>query len=289
MSNSSGAGADDGPLRQALASIGSKWPRPVMDRGDLVEGYLSAEALFDDGALIGRLLEEQRRVTSAYLTIAYGNLVAIPAVGLLIGFGMVPDLAPERIGLKLLPPTRENAEKNVALRFLSAEFTTDRAELAGHPDANMVASPGEMHEAFRHQVEAHFRPLVTVLSRRSGLAASALWRLVTDSLAGVFLEAGRRFGCEEQSRAIAMTVLKQPGSPLKNREMHSFDISICDSHDEERILVTRAYRARGGCCRYYTSKEGHLCTTCVLHSDGERRRLLEASLRSKLGLAPAAI
>ena len=77
------------------------------------------------------------------------------------------------------------------------------------------------------------------------------------------------------------------GSPLANRQMHYFDIVIRDPADSDRILASRSFRSRGGCCRYYTSREGKLCTTCVLLDPADRDRNLEAKLRFRLGLAPA--
>lgn len=115
-----------------------------------------------------------------------------------------------------------------------------------------------------------------------------MWRLVGDSVSAVFLETGRTLGCEERAMTEALVVLKQPGSPLANRQMHYFDIVIRAPDDPGRVLARRTFRSRGGCCRYYTSREGRLCTTCVLLDPRERDRNLEAALRARLGLASPA-
>jgi hypothetical protein len=74
-----------------------------------------------------------------------------------------------------------------------------------------------------------------------------------------------------------MTVLKYPGSPLYNRQLHFFDLTLRD--ERQRELLTWTFRARGGCCRYYTVEDGTLCETCVLKKPADRNAELLRVMR----------
>ncbi|WP_442580069.1 (2Fe-2S)-binding protein [Mesorhizobium sp. ASY16-5R] len=78
-----------------------------------------------------------------------------------------------------------------------------------------------------------------------------------------------------------MTILKQPGSPLFNRQLHYFDLTLRD--EGQRELLSWTFRARGGCCRFYTVEGGKLCSTCVLKNAAERDNELLDAMRRRFG------
>ena len=88
-----------------------------------------------------------------------------------------------------------------------------------------------------------------------------------------------------EARRDALSILKQPSSPLANPQLAYLELTLPDPSRPDRPLATRTVRARGGCCRYYTVAGGERCATCVLWRPQERdRRILEA-MRNELGEA----
>jgi hypothetical protein len=172
------------------------------------------------------------------------------------------------------------------LRLLSSAFATDMPEHATHPDAEPVEDREALRNQMGRELEEHSGVIVDRLAQASGLAPAALWRLVADAVAVQFLDAGRRFGREAEAKADALAILKRPGSPLANKELHYVDIDVPDPRTPGRTLLTWSFRARGGCCRWYTAAPGKLCTSCVLRSDVDRRAALEDGLRRRFGLPP---
>jgi len=61
---------------------------------------------------------------------------------------------------------------------------------------------------------------------------------------------------------------------------HYFDLTLHD--EEQRELLSWTFRARGGCCRYYTVESGELCSTCVLKPSAERDAELLRAMRRQL-------
>ena len=267
------------------------------DTGALVPGWTRADLLFGDEAALEDMLDYQAgfademdlKTRAAYHITEYSNRLALVAVGPFVGFGLVPDFRPASVALSydtrpLQLKARVVDERLTRLRFLS--------ERAAAVDA-LVANGAEAAEArlllsglLRQGVEAHFAPLIAGLHRRTSLSESAMWRLVGDSLGARFLDAGQYFGRLEEAKGDALAVLKHRGSPLNNRQLHYFDITIRDDGDPDRVLASRTFRSRGGCCRFYTVEGGHLCSTCVLQKPEDRDRIVETGMRRHLGLSP---
>lgn len=263
------------------------------------QAWTPAAQWLGDADEIDALLAYQRSFTpdldakgqAAYAIGDYSHMVASAFVPLMVGHRLVPDFSPAgiEIGFDTKPMEhrgRTVTERLARLRLVDPAFHTDDAALAENPSARWSA---DLAGVFRGHVEALHGPLVAALNRKSGLSRNALWRLVGDSFSQLFLDAGRRFGRIDQAKGDAMAVLKAPGSPLTNRQMHYFDIELRNPADPGRVLACVTYRARGGCCRFYTVEGGHLCTTCVLQDPGARDALLEERLRRRLGLAAAPV
>ncbi len=292
--------ATNHPLAAAFAAQRAFWPEPEVEIGVLAPGWTTAAGLFADDATIEDQLSYQasfftrvdRRSSAAFLISDYCAMFCVTAVPPLVGHGVVPDLSPERYALQFYTRPFEHDGRTAVLRrahvrLLSHAFSTTRMDAASHPDATVLAADDALHAAFREAVEAHFTPLLDMLNARTGLPHSAMWRLVADALAVNFLDAGRRYDCLDRAKATAMAVLKHPGSPLTNRQLHYFDVTLRDDTRPERVVASYTFRARGGCCRFYRAEGGSLCSTCVLQRPAERERILQAKMRHKLGL-PAA-
>lgn len=123
-------------------------------------------------------------------------------------------------------------------------------------------------------------PLVEQLQAATGLSRGALWRLVADGYAAAWLTVGKALGCEAEAMRAAMVLLKGEDSPLRNSKTGF--VKICVSHPEDPSRqASDWFRARGGCCRYYTTPDskGQYCSTCVLRSPQSRDQLLADYLK----------
>ncbi|MFV0474009.1 MAG: (2Fe-2S)-binding protein [Pikeienuella sp.] len=296
MTNARQSDAAAHPLAAALAAQARRWPRPETGIGPAEPGWPTLGEVYADPDLVERMLMAQARFTpgldrkgqAAYLMTSHALAIGTVAAACFVGAGLAPRLGPEALALSVHVPGPEDREDDTAIRLLSAGFATDDAGLSDHPDAESLPGREALCARMRIELEAHFAPVVARLHAAAGLAKGALWRLAGDSVAGQFLDAGQRFRREPEARADALRILKHPGSPLANKEMHFFDIAFADPKRPEKTLFTRGYRARGGCCRWYTAAPGHLCTTCVLRSEADRRAAIEDGLRRRLGLPPLA-
>ncbi len=147
---------------------------------------------------------------------------------------------------------------------------TYRVEIAGSPD-------GGRSDAATMIAELH-GPLVAALAKASGLGAQALWRIVTDSVAQACLEAGRRRGDAIAGMALARSILDDRTTPLFNRQWGFFEV---EARRPDGRCVREWFRARGGCCRYYTTAGGATCSTCVLRDPASRDTILRDWLATR--------
>lgn len=279
----------------AAAGCAVLWPEQRVELGALEPGWLTAQAFFTSAAAIDDFLAHERALyagadlksCAAFMMRDYLSIVSLATVPLFLRHGLVADLAPARVALRFQEVVQEQdgrayAVRRAHMRHLSPAFATDRPDAARHADARAVADRGLLCEHFRAELEDHVRPLVGVLTARTGLSSGALWRLAGDAIAGRFLDVGEKLGRLEEARTAALRILKQPGSPLANRQLHFFDIELTDETGCSRGVWT--FRARGGCCRYYTVEGGTFCATCVLKPASERDAELRAAIRRHLGL-----
>ncbi len=280
-------------VRDALASCQRFWPSPELVLDERDERHWTPFRSLSDDPQVDDLLAYQRSFTpdldrkgqAAYAIGDVSHMLATAVVPLFVGFRMVPSLSLSalQIGFDARSIKHRDGlavERLWRIRLAHADLETDDEGLA---DKLGIEATPDLAGVLRRNIETLLAPLVQALHRKSGLSCNALWRLVTDSFSQLFLDAGRRFGRVEGAKADALLVLKSSGSPLANRQMHYFDIELRSDDQPERLLASVAFRARGGCCRYYTVEGGHLCATCVLQDPAERDEKLRQYLKGRIG------
>ena len=274
-------------LTEATALQQSMWPEVPCSAGSMLAGWTTSAALFSSPSALEEFLDYEGsfdpgvdlKSRAAFLMSDYCYIFFMATVPLLVGRGVVPDMSPEAVSLQFYTHHGEHdgepmTVRRAHVRLLSPQIFTDRD--AG-PFSTVTDHAG-LCERFRIGVEQHFHPLVEALATRTGFSKNAQWRLVGDAIAGRFLDVGRRFGCLTEAMASAMAIVKVQGSPLNNRQLGYFDLTLHDSALKEPFTYT--FRARGGCCRYYTVEGAEKCPTCVLKSHEERDDILLQEMRA---------
>ena len=214
------------------------------------------------------------RTRAAYLIgdIAWAFSLNLAALHL-AGSGL-PDIGPETVAAA--PQWyrwEEDGESGEALRFT----------------LHLLASPDTIHrpldiDGIRALAVAVHAPLIDMLFDMTRLGRSAMWRLVADSLASGWLSVGKRVGLVEESMRVADAIVHGAGAPLANKQTGFIDIVVRDEADPQQVLGCEWFRARGGCCRYYTTGKsaGEYCSTCVLRPAESRDKRLHDYVRGKL-------
>jgi len=274
-------------LTEATVLQQSMWPEVPCSAGPMLAGWTTSAALFSSPSALEEFLDYEGsfdpgvdlKSRAAFLMSDYCYIFFMATVPLLVGRGVVPDMSPDAVSLQFYTHHGDHdgepmTVRRAHVRLLSPQIFTDRD--AG-PFSTVTDHTG-LCERFRMGVEQHFHPLVEALAKRTGFSKNAQWRLVGDAIAGRFLDVGRRFGCLTEAMASAMAIVKAQGSPLNNRQLGYFDLTLHDSALKDPFTYT--FRARGGCCRYYTVKGAEKCPTCVLKSNEERDDILLQEMRA---------
>ncbi|MDK1375019.1 MULTISPECIES: ferric iron reductase [unclassified Sinorhizobium] len=203
------------------------------------------------------------KVRAAHLIAFYSHQLSLAATAIYLCCGRVPHVTGLRFEHYVHP---RKAGAVDAGRF---HFCMGLSDVSG-------SDRGDAEKLFHDRFVAHLKPVIAHLKRRCGLSLRAQWRLAADSLAGAFLEVGRRRGTEEEAIAQALAIVKRPGSPLHSEALcyERIDVAAADGKD-----LSRTYRRRGGCCLYYRTDGGSYCDSCVLLDPEARRERLRAHLR----------
>jgi len=102
--------------------------------------------------------------------------------------------------------------------------------------------------------ETLFAPLIAATMVTAGLSPGAQWRLVADSVAQGFLHVGTELGDAARAMALAEAILA--AGRLDNGRTAFVPIDLPARREW--------FVSRGGCCRYYTTRGGEYCSSCVL-------------------------
>ncbi|MCF2872031.1 hypothetical protein L0664_13230 [Octadecabacter sp. G9-8] len=256
--------ADLAPLEGAFS--------PVLSMGRCSAANLSLSDITDDCAR--RLMADvalsepdgDAKLAAAYLIATVSWNVCEPLAGLALRGLWIVAAKQDAIALsERFVHWEQDREKGVSLTF---DLTINETAVAFAD----VPAPRE----FAKVLEQLHAPLIETLHRVCGLSRSALWRLVSDSLASAFLEQGRAIDQAEIAIGRARRILRDRGSKLFNKQTNFEWISLPEAPD-----IGDWMRLRGGCCRYYTSgrSDAEYCTTCVLRSADSRRDRYRDHLR----------
>ncbi|THK37681.1 ferric iron reductase [Ensifer sp. MPMI2T] len=224
------------------------------------EGSADVEACLAYQSRFGAGMDDKLR--AAHLIAFYSHQFSLAAAAIYLCSGRVADVAGLRFEHYARPLRAGAAE---AGRF---HFCMRLIEVSG-------SDPEDADECFHDLFVAHLKPVIALLKRHCGLSLRAQWRLAADSLAGVFLEIGRRRGTEAEAIAQALAIVKRSGSPLSCEALCYETIEATAADGKE---LSRTYRMRGGCCLYYRTDGGSYCDSCVLLEPDARRERLRAHL-----------
>jgi hypothetical protein len=237
---------------------------PILRLGENAAYDLNLTNLSD--ACVLRLLSDvlvkepggDTKLATAYLIGAIAWCICEPLAGLALRGRWLTAARPDGIHLsQRFVHWEKDDKKGVSLAF---DVTIDvmNVTLADLPSASGLAM----------LLQQLLEPLIDTLFRLSGLSRSALWRLVSDSLASTFLQHGRTIGQPETAIALARSILRDPASKLFNKQTDFEWVSIPSAAQNGDWM-----RVRGGCCRYYTApdEDATHCMTCVLRSPESRR------------------
>lgn len=229
-----------------ISAFGGKW-RPAfafMSDAVAIEKLLGSQAIVVPGL--------DRKGQAAFAMGAYSYTLAAGLVPLLVGFRIVPDFSLSNVAVSLEECSLTKVQR-VRFALVTEAFATDRRDTGVK-----CVSGAELLECFSIRLENHMQPLIDHVHRATRLSHAALWRLVADYFAQLFLDAGRMFRNEHQAQSDAMRVLKRRGSSLANPQLH-FVASDPQACEPPATIVSR-----GGCCRQYTVAGNDLCSNCVI-------------------------
>ncbi|MCF1436245.1 ferric iron reductase [Agrobacterium vitis] len=277
------ARSEEALVRRALDAQAAYMPDVRADIGPADAEWTTTEAFFSDEVALGEFLAFEQslnegtdiKTAGALLMTDYAYILAAATVPIFAGFGLIPNLSPASVALSFYTTQEPHDGEMHRVRRAHVRFLEETFWQGQLGDA--VAE-----ERLRAEIERHFRPVIEAIHARTRLSRTALWRLAADAIAGRFLDSGRRFGSVEAAKASAMQILKVPGSPLANRQLHYFDLTVLDKNQQD---FSYTFRQRGGCCRFYLVKGGEYCPTCVLKAPTERDEELRLAMRQHLGVA----
>ncbi|HMQ30604.1 MAG TPA: IucA/IucC family C-terminal-domain containing protein [Chloroflexaceae bacterium] len=263
--------------------------------GPLEAGWFRADALLREGApelreglarQAARYAGMDRRTAGSFFVNEYAWYVFAGPIGALLAERRAPELDPANLALRFRGYTWEEDGETGEAERIDARFLSGRCAVlpddpaAGLPGVTVLSDEGALREWLRAGLEAHVTPLIERVHAATRLGRRAQWNLVADACAGQFLNAGKLLGDPARAQAEGLAFVRAAGSPMCNPGTGYITLE-CAGH-------TGTFRARGGCCRYYTVGDGDKCTTCVLRPAEERdQRLREYLARQYAVAAPA--
>lgn len=285
---------DRHPLTETLHRLSSLDDNLHTDTGPAAPGFLPAADLLDntnpalEDALdryIAQYPTIEPRTKASFFIGDYAWYVSAAAVAAYLTERRAPDLSAGNIAIRFRTYTwHEDGESGEAerldVRYLSGCFgclPSDPA--ASHPDAVVLPNEAALLAWMRGRLEAHLTPLIAHVVEITRLSDNAQWQLVADACEAQFLNTGKANANAERAQADGLAFVKDDKSPLSNPQTGYFTLTA-NGH-------TDTFRARGGCCRYYTISEtgDDYCSTCVLRKPEERDARLLAYMLKKYGVS----
>lgn len=290
------------PVRDRLAAALARRPPPDPEHAEWASrlslgphpaGALPFAEIAAGGPALERCLADvvhgeagaDDKLAAAYLMGHVGHGLADLLAGLWLGGAALARVPPEAVAFAPRWVPWEDDEGRERLGVVHDLALDARAVTPMPEDAPSEA----VAEAFQDLFEALHAPLVERLHARSRLSRGALWRLVGDGLTASMLEwgkgQGKASGEAERAMALARGIVGRRGRPLHSRQTGFVLVTLPEGAPPETALAADWFRARGGCCRYYTTPGGEYCTTCVLRPPQSRDARLRNHLAERLAKA----
>ncbi|MCA1439682.1 ferric iron reductase [Ensifer sp. IC4062] len=261
---------DEGEAKAAVAWLKATFPEVACSLTPDKDMQLPSAFWAEGSADVEACLAYQNRfgagmddkVQAAHLIAFYSHQLSLAAAAVYLCSGRVADVA----GLRF---------EHYARPLKAGAVDAGRFHFYMGPIDVSGSDPENADELFHNIFVAHLKPVIALLKRRCGLSLRAQWRLAADSLAGAFLEVGRRRGTEAEAIAQALAIVQRAGSPLCSEKLCYETIEATAEDGKE---LSRMYRMRSGCCLYYRTDGGSYCDSCVLLERETRRERLRTHL-----------
>lgn len=249
----------------------------LLQNGEAHAPWLPTSAFLDpaSGALeqalaqvLPKVPELDERTRVSFFLSGYLWYILYPVICVYLKDQRALRLAPEHIYLKA---ATDNSPYEVG--FARPHYVT-LAPVSPDPCCDFtVADAPTLLLVLRDEIVFHVSALLASLKPYSRFSTGALWKLVSDRLAVVFLYAGRALNCQPQALSDALTLMHQEGSPLFSPRVNFQTVAVAGVQD--------TFLQRGTCCRNDRVPGGKKCDNCVHYSQDERRKRLAASLLAR--------
>jgi hypothetical protein len=275
-------------LNETLRRVSATTEEFSVDIAALEAGWFSASELAEpDSAALANALdmiqqlypEADTRTCAALFINEYAWYVPAVAIAAFLLEKRVPDLRLSNLALCHRRYTWESMGRTgeasrIDVRFLSGDFAALHSDTdAALAKAQLLPDVNALREWLRETFEAQMQPIIERTYQLSGLSRGALWRIVADSCSAVFLQVGNKVNQADEAQQQGLAFVKVPNSPMNNPQLQFISLS-CGNYSE-------TFRARGGCCRFYTLPDRDYCTTCVLRKPQEQKERLLAYVEYK--------
>jgi len=143
---------------------------------------------------------------------------------------------------------------------------------AALPGAVVVPDEEALRAEVRAAVAEHLEPVLAAFGPRMRRRGRALWGMATDEVVEGLWYVARRFGADEERRAVRELELLLPGATRPYAGSAGFRVLTGPGGEP---LATRD---RASCCMFYTVRPEDTCATCPRARDSDRIAELTATV-----------